>query len=392
MKKIKFVPFVLSIITLFACATNNSLSGVNSSLKDNTSENDFKNIKIDENLERYGDVLSKKSLNALSYQVTTSMLSFNNSNNKTLKMKKGISSEAKQDIERLLPTIDVLLNNASFETVLGVSGTDMYLYKQTISFTNFSNETQTIELHYNVSKLNQKTETKSVKKEYGLSEEILTSEEFRGDDSQTSSQSKETSSQNETADYVSSEIITSELVTSLDYMETTSLDYAEVTSESINEEYEEETEIRGIACFEDYYYPFIGKNEIEVESDEKETSLELKIFTSDDQSSYIKVKQEVEIEDEEIEEEYKYEIIENNEKVYSFAFEKEKEAEKEESKIKLFIDNTKYSFKIYTLNEETFIRVKVENSNDEKESIIYKKVITRDDEENQSVSFLEVTE
>lgn len=385
MKKIKFIPFVLSIITLFACATNNSLSSVNSSLKDNTGENDFKNVKIDENLERYGNVLSKKSLNTLSYQVTTSMLSFNNSNNKTLKMKKGISSDAKQDIERLLPTIDVLLNNASFETVLGESETDMYLYKQTISFTNFSNETQTIELHYNVSELNQNTETKSVKKEYGSSEEILTSEEFRGDESQTSSQ-------NETEDYVSSEIITSELVTSLDYMETTSLDYAKATSESINEEYEEETEIRGIACFEDYAYPFIGKNEIEVESDEKETSLELKIFTSDDQSSYIKVKQEVEIEDEEIEEEYKYEIIENNEKVYSFAFEKEKEAEKEESKIKLFIDNTKYSFKIYTLNEETFIRVKVENSNDEKESIVYKKVITRDDEGNQSVSFLEVTE
>ncbi len=302
MKKIYLIPVALLFMSLVACGNNQ-----------NNNSNGLGEVAFDKNIDSNVALPTEKNASTLAYQTVTSMVTLSHGSMPAIRMRQ-VTPEAKTKIETVLPTVDLLLNNATFNSVISESDLADYALKQTVSFTDFNSTTQTMDLYYNVVNVNEKTE---------------------------------------------------------------------------EDEYEKETKMEGVVKYQELTYQFLGESEIESEKNEEETELSLKIFTNAEKTDYIKVKQEFEQERNEVEEEYKYEIYQNRKVISSFAFERENENSKEEVKIKLLLDGVKYSFKVYEQNQETFISVKVDTTNDDG-VVTYKKVVETDGEGNIRETFIEV--
>ncbi len=423
MKKIKYLPLSVLALALVAC-------GSTSVLKPNTSkptEDNYDNIVIDDEVASLDVVPSKQKASTLAYQTTTSLITIANQPLGGLKMKNSISQEGKTAIEALLPTIDLLVSNAEFYSEITTSDLEGYEFKQIISYTNFANEKVSYDLYYNfveneefnknhdkdddkhdddkhddndrddkehddkkVAKLNDVVETSE---EVLVSEPVLpseTSEDVAPATSETPVTSDDATSAETPVEPATSETPVSSEVTVPETPATSETVPATPITPATPSEFEEESRFEGIVKFEEATYNFVGMNEVEVDAEEQETELELKIFTTEDKASFIKVKQEKEVEATEIEEEYKYEIVENHKKVSSFSFENSLENEVGETKIKLTLDNVKYSFKVYEEAQETYIRVKYDHKKEDEGSVTYKKVITTLEDGSEVVTFEEV--
>lgn len=402
MKKIKYLPLSVLALALVACGTS-------SAIKPNTSkpvEDNYDNIVIDDEVANLETLPSKQKASYLAYQTTTSLVTIANNSFSGLKMKSNISQEGKTAIETLLPTIDLLVSNAEFYSEITTSDMEGYEFKQIVSYTNFANEKVSYDLYYNF------VENKEYNKNHGKDHDKDDDKHDDRDDKKVAKQNDVVLTSEEVL--VSEEVLPSEDVTSVETVTSEEIpatsEEAPVTSEEVSapetpvtsevpatpvtpitpSEFEEESRFEGIVKFNEATYDFVGSNEVEVDAEEQETELELRIFTSEDKASFVKVKQEKEVEANEIEEEYKYEVIENNKKVSSFSFENSIENEVGETKIKLTVDNVKYSFKVYEEAQETYIRVKYDHKKEEEGSITYKKVITTLEDGSEIVTFEEV--
>ncbi|MGM9858356.1 MAG: hypothetical protein ACI311_03800 [Bacilli bacterium] len=152
--------------------------------------------------------------------------------------------------------------------------------------------------------------------------------------------------------------------------------------EEDEEEIEQETTRTGLLIKDEMTYTFKTKVENEQEEDEVETEEKFILYTSEDEKSYIKSTRSEEIEGNEKEVEYSYEIVENNKKVEEFSFKQEIEDSKE--KIKFKIDGKEYKIHTYAEQENTYLKVKNEQTN---EITTYLKVV--DELGNVSYSIVE---
>lgn len=105
------------------------------------------------------------------------------------------------------------------------------------------------------------------------------------------------------------------------------------------EETEVSTTLSGVMVFGDQKFDVTGKNEIETEGNEKETSIEFTTKSKTNPLNYVKIKQSVEVENGAQEVEYEYEIYENGEKAREFKLEVEDENGKTEVSFKMEIEN-----------------------------------------------------
>ena len=105
------------------------------------------------------------------------------------------------------------------------------------------------------------------------------------------------------------------------------------------EETEVSTTLRGVMVFDGKVFDVTGKKEIEIEGDEKETSIEFTTKSKANPLNYVKIKQSVEVENGAQEVEYEYEIYENGEKAREFKLEVEDENGKTEVSFKMEIEN-----------------------------------------------------
>lgn len=105
------------------------------------------------------------------------------------------------------------------------------------------------------------------------------------------------------------------------------------------EETEVSTTLRGVMVFDGKEFEVFGKKEIEIEGDEKETSIEFTTKSKANPLNYVKIKQSVEVENGAQEIEYEYEIYENGEKAREFKLEIEDENGKTEVSFKMEIEN-----------------------------------------------------
>ncbi len=378
MKKLYLIPLSLIALSLVACGMSNSTS---SSSYNDSELSDNPHVSLDSGIDDDVTLPSMKSADTLAYQTVSSVVTLSHQMMPTMRAKKAISNETKNQIETLLPTIDLLINNAAFESELAESDIVDYQIKQTITFTNFDLTSQTMELYYNVTIL----ENRDHKKAPGDIDSIVDSSMDVSSDIPGTDTGEEPSVESDVSS-VPSEVVSSEESTTPD------VSSEEITStpNSTPMNYEVNSRMEGIVKYGENTYSFIGENEVENERDEQETELELRIFTNDAKTDFIKVKQEIETEDNETEEEYKYEVYQNKKVISSFAFEKENENMQDEIKIKLLLEGTKYSFKVYNEGKDTFIEIKVDAKNDQDSKITYKKVITEDQNGNKVEQFVEV--
>ncbi len=394
MKKLYLIPLSLIALSLVACGTVDLTS---SNSYNDSEHSDTPHVSLDSGFDDDVILPSMKSAETLAYQAVPSVVTLSHQMMPTMKAKKAISTETKNQIETLLPTIDLLINNASFESELAESEIADYQIKQTITFTDFDLTSQTMELYYNVTVLENRDRQKrapgdidsTVDSSSDVSSDTPvtdTTEEPSVESDVTSDPTDETSSLESDSSSLTSEVVSSEETTTPDV----SSENNTSSSSSMPMNYEVNSRMEGIVKYGENTYPFIGENEVENEHDEHETELELRIFTNDAKTDFIKVKQEIEIEDNETEEEYKYEVYQNKKVVSSFAFEKENENMQDEIKIKLLLEGTKYSFKVYNEREDTFIEIKVDGKNDQDSKITYKKVVTEDQNGNKVEQFVEV--
>lgn len=105
------------------------------------------------------------------------------------------------------------------------------------------------------------------------------------------------------------------------------------------EETEVSTTLRGVMVFDGKEFEVFGKKEIEIEGDEKETSIEFTTKSKANPLNFVKIKQSVEVENGAQEIEYEYEIYENGEKAREFKLEIEDENGKTEVTFKMEIEN-----------------------------------------------------
>ncbi len=148
------------------------------------------------------------------------------------------------------------------------------------------------------------------------------------------------------------------------------------------DEIEVKQKIEGIAIMDDLTFNFKCKIESEEEINEKEESITFTLYQSE--TSYIQVKQEQEQEEDEISNEYRYTIVENEKTIYDYKlkYEEELEDEKLEKSIKLRLNEKTFKIKEEEVNNETFLRVKFVNTQDEvMYSLRFKKIIEMIDEQ-----------
>ena len=105
------------------------------------------------------------------------------------------------------------------------------------------------------------------------------------------------------------------------------------------EETEVSTTLSGVMVFDGKEFEVSGKKEIEIEGDEKETSIEFTTKSKANPLNYVKIKQSVEVENGAQEVEYEYEIYENGEKAREFKLEIEDENGRTEVSFKMEIEN-----------------------------------------------------
>lgn len=282
------------------------------------------------NFNSSNEAVTERRMNTLAYQATTSLATVKDlSNNKMMRKAMNIAPETKTKIEELLPSIDLLIeNDGNFESEILESDREDYQIKQVVSFKGLLMETSTYTLFYNVVSENENVET---------------------DKDDDDDDDKETSSETET-------------------------------------EVEIEKKFVGIAVLDDLEIPFTSTMETETEGNEYEEEMKFVLKTGVD--SYVSVKQEIEKENNEYEEEYHYSIVENGKLVYEFSLENEMENTDQETEIDLTVDGKRYRFDVYQEKGDTFVEVKVDGTEDK---LLYKKVITVNEETNEKiVSFEQV--
>ena len=310
-------------------------------------------------------VVTQKAMNSLAYQATTSLAVMSDLGNMTVaynvsspralmsKVDKTIDEAKKAQIESLLPTVDLLMkNNNSFKSEVLTSDRAEYNHKQVVSFFDINEENTSYTLYYN------------------LGSDALTEED------------KITSS---------SEALEPSVKMAKDEKEEDkSEDVEDEEEDKEDNEVETATTFEGIAVVGEDEFSFTARSTEEIEDQETEKEFELRI--NNGEGNYIEVVHEIETEDLEVEEEYRYTVVQGNEIVHEFEFEQERETEdnKEENKIKLVINNEKFSFKFYEEQGEEFIRVKYDNKSEDKGKIVYKKVVSTLEDGTESVTFEEV--
>lgn len=108
-------------------------------------------------------------------------------------------------------------------------------------------------------------------------------------------------------------------------------------SDDDEDETEIESGIEGVMLYADNAYPLIGKKEVEIEDDESESELSLRVYISETvRDTYINIKQEVEND----EMEYVYSVYESGKLINKTSVDFENDIEDNEQEIKLaFYDN-----------------------------------------------------
>lgn len=216
-------------------------------------------------------------------------------------------------------------------------------------------------------------------------EEDFPSEEDSSTDEETETSSESSVETQSVRPHRENDVVSEEVITSEESSEEETSSTASTIT--ITETYEE-THFSGITVIDEAEYPFEGSTTKEVGRDESEEEMEFVISTAE--NSFVKVKQEIEVEDGESSEEYKYSVVENGEKTYSFKFEKEiEEDESTKTEIKLTIDDVKYKFAFFTIDEVEYIKVKVDEGRDEY-AVTYRKVTSTAEDGTTSVSYEEV--
>ena len=133
-----------------------------------------------------------------------------------------------------------------------------------------------------------------------------------------------------------------------------------------DEEIEEKKDMEGIAYIdEETYYPFISKEEKEVEDDEVENTRKFMILTGE--KSYIEIKEEYSYESDEVEQKLHYEVVQDNQKIVDYKIKIENENQENEIKVEIGEMNFKVEREIF---EDTYIY----------------KISLKDDETNQMVT------
>ena len=133
-----------------------------------------------------------------------------------------------------------------------------------------------------------------------------------------------------------------------------------------DEEIEEKKDMEGIAYIdEETYYPFISKEEKEVEDDEVENTRKFMILTGEE--SYIEIKEEHSYESDEVEQKLHYEVVQDSQKIVDYKIKIENENQENEIKVEIGEMNFKVEREIF---EDTYIY----------------KISLKDDETNQMVT------
>lgn len=148
------------------------------------------------------------------------------------------------------------------------------------------------------------------------------------------------------------------------------LHYNEEVKEVEEDDDEIETEfiLTGVIVFGEETFEFYGKKEVEIESDEHETSYEF-IIKRDD-NTRIEMKYEKDVEDDEQEEKFMIKEYVNGKKV-------------RESKVKIEIEDDEYELKVELKDENgKEIKLKIENYNKNGYQYVIKYEIDRDDQDD----------
>lgn len=140
-------------------------------------------------------------------------------------------------------------------------------------------------------------------------------------------------------------------------------------------EVEEYTSFKGIALYKDqeFQFTFVHEEEKEIGEEESETTLIL----YEDSNNYIEISQENEEEALENQVSYSYKEIADSKKVIDFELSIEKELS--EKKVEVEIDNVEYSFKYVTLDKKDYIKVEIENNDNEVRGLFERKEVVNED-------------
>lgn len=143
------------------------------------------------------------------------------------------------------------------------------------------------------------------------------------------------------------------------------------------DEIEIEETMAGIMKTNEFEYPFIAKNEIENEKDEKENSYEITTKTSND--SYLVSKWSIEEENEngvsKKEEQYSYKIVKNGRIVKEYSYEFEAYSNNV-NKIELQYNNVEYELSYYSKDGKDYLLLEIEDeASDQENSYLYSKVV-----------------
>ncbi len=146
--------FAFSCVLLFVVIKdinfNHTPTNSNSSYQSSNSITSY-DVSFTDSLPNNVKLLSSKEASTLSYQTVSSLVTLTNHTFTPLKFKNQISEASKNKIEELLPTIDLLVNNASFKTVIKESDLEEYYVKQEITYLDLTNNSNTFFIYYNVS-------------------------------------------------------------------------------------------------------------------------------------------------------------------------------------------------------------------------------------------------
>ena len=288
--------------------------------------------------------------------------------------KRGISEENKKNIESILPTLNVILESEeNFTSTIYESDKEGYDYKQVVTLNVLNEGALSYSLYYNLAIEDKDEEVEDLPE----NPEDIVIPPSEGDNDTETTPEDENPLEGDVKEKHHDDDKHHDHDGKFDHFHRDEHD----VKHSI-------TVFGGICVVEENEYPFIAKSSEEIEDDEVEKKFALKIFTGDHKHS-IKIVHEVE-EDENYEESYAYEIKEGRRNIKVFAFEYEKENDDEDLFIKLSLNGERFSFKVYDLEGETYIRVKYDKKHEDHGKLLYKKVVNTLEDGTREVFFEEV--
>ena len=132
--------------------------------------------------------------------------------------------------------------------------------------------------------------------------------------------------------------------------------------------------MEGIAYIdEETYYPFISKEEKEVEEDEVENTRKFMILTGEE--SYIEIKEEHSYESDEVEQKLHYEVVQDSQKIVDYKIKIENE--NQENEIKVEIGEMKFKVE-REISEDTYIYKISLKDNETNQMVTLKRAILED--------------